>query len=322
MDRETSALTRNDPPPENPSRAGAMVGPWRRPVQMLAQQSHDDRDSIHDDSTAQRLGLSAGTIEGPTHFTQFEPLCAMVWGDHWFETGCISAHFRAPVFAGERVRAHLHHPPGAPLAEIWMVKEDGAEVLRGSANIGDAGPTALERRLAELAPPGRLELFEGVAIGERSHRIAVEIRRGEAVSPLYPFSIDAKLEALTEPGVRDWALDRARDRQHAPALPLELVSVLLCSKDPTPFAIPAGAVGLFADQQIRLLSGPLRVGVGYELEREVVAITASRRTEGLWIRTVAREAASQTVVAEMLLNAAYIRPSALTLTTSAPATRK
>jgi hypothetical protein len=139
---------------------GAVTGPWRSPTQMLAHQTYDDRGSIHDDATARRLGFSAGTIEGPTHFTQFDALCAAIWGQSWFEVGCISAHFRAPVFAGERVRAHLRQSPGAPLAEIWMVKEDGAEVLRGSASVGDAGPTALETRLAGLQPPGRLELLD------------------------------------------------------------------------------------------------------------------------------------------------------------------
>jgi hypothetical protein len=276
---------------------------------MLAHQTYDDRGSIHDDATARRLGFSAGTIEGPTHFTQFDALCAAIWGQSWFEVGCISAHFRAPVFAGERVRAHLRQSPGAPLAEIWMVKEDGAEVLRGSASVGDAGPTALETRLAGLQPPGRLELLDGVAIGMRSPRIVVSIYPGEPISRLYPFTLEAKLETLTEPSVRAWSMERAGDPPHSPTLPLELVSVLLCSKDPTPFAAPAGVVGLFADQQIRVLSGPLRAGVTYDLEREVVAVTASRRSEGLWIRTVARDAASQAAVAEMLLNVAYLRAS-------------
>ena len=44
------------------------------------------------------------------------------------------------------------------------------------------------------------------------------------------------------------------------------------------FPVRGPAVGLFADQEIRLVEGPLFVAEDYELEREVVAMSASRRT--------------------------------------------
>ncbi len=72
-----------------------LVGPWRQPHQMLNAQIYDSHASIHDDATARKLGLQGGTIEGPTHLSQFEPLCASVWGPSWFEAGCISAHYGA-----------------------------------------------------------------------------------------------------------------------------------------------------------------------------------------------------------------------------------
>lgn len=85
----------------------SLVGPWRRPHQMLNAQVYDSHASIHDDATAQKLGFQGGTIEGPTHFSQFAPLCENLWGKAWFETGCISAHYRNPSFAGEEVQAIL-----------------------------------------------------------------------------------------------------------------------------------------------------------------------------------------------------------------------
>src|SRR5215472_1814486 len=81
-----------------------LVGPWRAPQQMLAAQVYDGHVSIHDDAMAKKMGFKAATIEGPTHFSQFAPLCARLWGDAWFETGCISAHYRNAVFAGEEVQ--------------------------------------------------------------------------------------------------------------------------------------------------------------------------------------------------------------------------
>ena len=53
---------------------GVLSGPYRSPKQMLAVQAYDGHASIHDDSTAQKLGFKGGTIEGPTHFSQFAPL--------------------------------------------------------------------------------------------------------------------------------------------------------------------------------------------------------------------------------------------------------
>src|SRR5690242_18897673 len=77
---------------------GLLTGPWRKPKQMLHAQTDDSHSSIHDDATAQKLGFQGGTIEGPTHFSQFAPLCERVWGTQWFEAGCLSAHYRNPVF--------------------------------------------------------------------------------------------------------------------------------------------------------------------------------------------------------------------------------
>jgi hypothetical protein len=88
----------------------ALAGPWRRPHQMLNAQVYDSHASIHDDATAQKLGFQGGTIEGPTHFSQFAPLCERLWGTAWFETGCISAHYRNPSSRAKRCRPFWQSP--------------------------------------------------------------------------------------------------------------------------------------------------------------------------------------------------------------------
>ena len=65
-----------------------LTGPWRKPAQMLHAQVYDSHASIHDDATAQKLGFQGGTIEGPTHFSQFAPLCERIWGNAWFDYEC------------------------------------------------------------------------------------------------------------------------------------------------------------------------------------------------------------------------------------------
>ena len=122
-----------------------LMGPWRSPKQMLHAQVYDSHASIHDDATAQKLGFQGGTIEGPTHFSQFAPLCERIWGQAWFETGCLSAHYRNPAFEGEEVQANIEKPkPGERTCAIGMTRRDGTEILRGTASIGDVTETALQ----------------------------------------------------------------------------------------------------------------------------------------------------------------------------------
>jgi hypothetical protein len=54
--------------------------------------------------------------------------------------------------------------------------------------------------------------------------------------------------------------------------------------------------------------GPLFVDEEYEVEREVVALSGSRRTESAWIKTRVFDKAN-TMVATMLLNMATIKDS-------------
>ena len=89
--------------------ATMLVGEFRRPRQMLGDQEYDGHLSIHDDKMAEDLGFAGAPIEGPTHFSQFVPLLHEVFGDAWFERGCISAHYQTMVVEGEEVRVMVEH---------------------------------------------------------------------------------------------------------------------------------------------------------------------------------------------------------------------
>ena len=288
-----------------------LVGPWRSPRQMLQAQSYDSHASIHDDTTAQKLGFQGGTIEGPTHFSQFVPLCVEQWGIDWFRTGCLSAHYRNPVFEGEAVEAILVKPlGGARQSEIRMIKRDGTEVLRGTASVGlNAPPTALELRLSELKPLTDPVILYDIKLGMKTRRQRVRMPFDQNMGELYPFSLRQKLEAITEDSpLYSSTSDNPFGR---PVIPVEMLSVLFqyrAREDRLPSRGPA--VGLFADQEIRLLNGPLFVDREYELEREVVAVSGSRRTESLWLRTsVFDPKAGTSAVATMLLNHAILKDS-------------
>ncbi|MDF0579870.1 hypothetical protein [Bradyrhizobium yuanmingense] len=285
---------------------GALVGPWRRPRQMLQAQTYDAHASIHDDATAQKLGFKGGTIEGPTHFSQFAPLCERQWGQVWFERGCLSAHYRSVCYEGEEVQAILMASSDEqPECQILMVKRDGTEVLRGTASIIDS-PTALGLRLRELKPLADPVILRDVQVGVTSKRQSVRMAFDQNMGDLYPFSLRQKLAVITESSPYYSDADNPWGK---PIIPMEMLSVLFqyrSKDDPLPAKGPA--VGLFADQEIRLLKGPLFEGEEYEVEREVVALSGSRRTESAWVKTRVFDKAG-TMVATMLLNAATLKES-------------
>jgi hypothetical protein len=189
-----------------------------------------------------------------------------------------------------------------------MVKRDGTEVLRGTASVGqDASMTALDRRLNELKPLADPVILHDIKVGMKTERQAVRMAFDQNMGELYPFSLADKLKVITEPSPFYRArLDNPWGR---PIIPIEMLSVLLQYRsrdDRLPIRGPA--VGLFADQEIRLLRGPLFVGEDYQTERQVIALTGSRRTESLWLRTTVF-AADDLPVAKMLLNLASLKDS-------------
>ena len=89
-----------------------------------------------------------------------------------------------------------------------------------------------------------------------------------------------------------------------------MISVLLGSSlDQAGLRGRGPAVGLFAGQEIRLLQGPLFVDHPYELEREIVALSESARTESVWLRSRIVDGISRALVAEMILNSATLKAS-------------
>ena len=288
-------------------RDNLLVGPWRSPKQMLHAQVYDSHASIHDDATAKKLGFQGGTIEGPTHFSQFAPLGELIWGRQWFETGCLSAHYRNPVFEGEEVQAQIEKPrPGEKVCAIGMTRRDGVEILRGTASVGDVSETALSRRLGELKPLTDPVILADLKVGMKTARQTVKMDFDQHMGDLYPFSLAEKLKVITE-----WSAYYAQELNPwgRAIIPMEMLSVLFqyrARKDKLPIRGPA--VGLFADQEIRLLRGPLFPGETYTTEREVVALSGSRRTESAWMRTTVF-ASDDTPVATMLLNMASLKDS-------------
>ncbi len=286
-----------------------LCGPFRSPRQMLDAQSYDGHASVHDDQTAESLGLAGAPIEGPTHFSQFDPLAVSLWGQKWFEQGCISSHFKSMVVDGEEVQASA--TPTAPFAaRIEAVKRDGSEVLTGTASLGpDAPSTELDDRRARLGDPGDLFIVDQLAIGQRSGEpVTVSMSYDEPNGALYPFSLAQKLEHITE--LTPWYLpDRAADSPWGRAIvPTEMISVL-ANKAGGNFAVRGPAVGLFIDLEIRMHAGPVFVDADYVVEREIVGLGQSRRVESYWTETTLQDADTGDLVATIVLHQGVFKQS-------------
>jgi hypothetical protein len=286
--------------------SGALHGAWRRPTNLLIKQTYNAGASIHDDATAQKLGFRGGTIEGPTHFSQLTPLLYHYWGKAWFETGTISANYRSPSYEGEAVQA-LASLAGDGVAKVAVKKEDGTVVLEGSASIENAGhTTAVYAKLQRSTPLRAARILKGAHVGMRTASRAVIMSSDDNFGALYPFSLREKLQVITEPSL--WYEEGAATPWGRPLIPVEMVSVLcqhVAADDPFPISHPA--IGLFADQEVKFLRGPLFQNEVYALERELIALTETPRTECMWIRS--RLTCEGVVIAEMTLNQAFLKAS-------------
>lgn len=285
-----------------------LAGPFRSPRQMLGDQEYQGHASIHDDATARSLGFQGGTIEGPTHFSQFAPLGHALWGERWLREGCLSVAYRAACYEGEQVRALMRKPvDGAMQVEIRLERADGTEILRGTASVGQDNPvSAVAAKLGALSSLDAVRvILRDVEPGQRRDRISVRMAADQRMGALYPFSLADKLVVITEPS----PLYAATPGQRA-ILPVEMVSVLLnhvATSDP--WIIHGPTVDLFTDQEICMIDGPLLVDEPYEIERAVVALSGSRRTESIWIETKVYRPGGTAAVASMILSTASLKES-------------
>jgi hypothetical protein len=285
-----------------------LKGPLRAPRQMLDAQIVRGDKSLHDSSVASSLGLSGAPIEAPTHFSQFDPLAARVWGNAWFERGCISSHFRSMVVEGEFVQAFMT-TTGPTAATIQMVKTDGTVVLDGTASIGpDHPPTELDRRLASSRRPENLFIVDQMEIGTTIH-----LSDGSSVTfddpngPLYPFSLSEKIEKITEPHPWYTSEGAATSPWQRPIVPMEMLSVLANKVEP-PWPVRGPSIGLFLDLEIRIIAGPIFVGEEYRVDAEIVGLSESKRTESYWTLTTLRDRDND-VKAQVLLHSGVFKAS-------------
>jgi len=288
-----------------------IYGEFRRPQQMLGTQKYDGHLSIHDDRMAEDLGFSGAPIEGPTHFSQFVPLLHELFGDAWFERGCISAHYQNMVVEGEEVRTFVEPlEEHATITHLGAEKRDGTPVLTGTGSLGpDYGETEIQRRLGRLRPSEQFVILSDLAVGQKGAGNPEDVIMDfdQNMGHMYPFSLNEKLSVISEKHPYYTDSDNPWGK---PVIPLEMISVLTqYTSRNSGFRSRGPAVGLFVGQEIRLIKGPLFVNHEYQLEREIIALSESRRTESTWVKTSIYDKAPRDLVAEVILNSATLKDS-------------
>jgi hypothetical protein len=286
-----------------------LTGPFRGPAQMLQEQSNDGRPSVHDGDTAATLGLIGAPIEGPTHFSQFDPLAVELWGHAWWERGCISSHFRTMVVEGEEVQASAT-TTSERSATIEARKVDGTPVLEGTISVGPDDPqTALEARRAAQGSPGELFILDQLAVGmELPDTITAAIPYDEGNGPAYPFSLAEKAAKITEPTTWYTPEGAADNPWGRIVVPFEMISVL-ANKSGRGFPVRGPVLGLFLDLEVRMVNGPVFAEQDYALRRKVVGLSQSKRTESYWTETTISDPASGELVAVVLLHQGVFKES-------------
>jgi hypothetical protein len=273
---------------------GVLVGPLRHPRNNAA----DQRGSIHDDATAQKLGFRGGTVAGSIHMEQFPPLLLRAFGERWFETGSLSTYFRNATTDREAVRAFATAVTGGTDEQlrVWMEKDDGTLVLEGTASVGSpAEPSMLRRKLAEPREDGELRILCHLVPG--ADIAAVPARLSSAVA-------EARQRVVTEPldwyaGASPWGGPIA-----TPALVVHAMVAVQAEMHLRP-----GAVGLYGAIEVRHIEGPVFIDRDYFVSAKILAVGQTPKTEYFWYESLLSDTRDGKRVASMIMMLRFMKAS-------------
>lgn len=273
----------------SPLADGVIAGPLRHPRNL----EQSIPGSIHEDTTARKLGLRGGTVAGSLHMEQFPPLLVEALGEDWWRTGGLSLYFRYATTDGEGVQCFGRRPGNGQAGEqipVWMDMEDGRRVAEGTAWVAStADKTPLEQRVETMPQPTDLRIFESLGTGRELDGIPARVEQA---------ALDDRLAVIVEP------IDHyeSAERYGEAVLPPSLVVRLLTRYQRTLLADwPNLGVGLYGAIEIEHLAGPCFVGHDYEVRGRVVAVGETPKTEYFWYESTVSEPSGGAERARMLM---------------------
>ena len=254
--------------------------------------SADATGGIHDDSTATELGFRGGTVAGNIHMDQFVPVLRAAFGDAWLERGALSVYFKNATVDGEAVRVCVERPAARQQIRIWMHRDDGMEVMAGTASIGDHGASELRTRDLRPAAPSTL-------------RILRDLHVGATIGPVrHVLDSKQQLERMRKQWISDPIAEYATAASRwggIVASPSSAVDLLWGVPTAIWRAQIGDAVGLFGAIEVAMHNGPLLLDREYQVDATIVALSDSPKTEGFWFDSRARDTAGRVVATQRML---------------------
>ncbi len=250
--------------------------------------------SIHDDTTAAKLGFRGGTVAGNIHMDQYAAVLVDAYGPAWFERGSLSLYFMNATVDGESVRVTATAPDARrSQIEVAMHRDDGMQVSAGTASFYDHSFTALKRRDLKAVAPATLRILKPLRVGDSL---------GE-----YDFGVDAarfkqRLDAGLISDPLPWY---AGDSPWGDAIaPPSLLVELLWGppmRGLTDVIGNTGGVGLFGAIEVAHHNGPVLQSQRYHVTAHVAAVSESPKTEALWFDSSAYDRNGRLVATQRMM---------------------
>ena len=262
---------------------GYICGGWRQAVNAAISAG---RGSIHDDETAQNLGMRGGAVVGTVHLNLFPPLILKTFGQRWFEKGSLSIFYTYALVDGEQVRGIMGIPPEGKQdvqVEAWAEDKDDHTVGKGTIAVGQPEePSYIQAMELQNAEPGELRIMAGHKAGDElpSRDILITWEM-----------VDRSLKTITD--TLDWY--KGDSPWGGAIVPPSLMHRAMMINPERPEEV----VGFFGGTELRNVNGPVRVNVPYRAGGKLACVGTSSKTEFYWIETYLDEADSGKRVAEM-----------------------
>ena len=261
---------------------GIILGGWRRTVNAPSGATR----SIHDDATAQKLGMRGGPVVGIFYLNLFPPLILGAFGERWFEQGSLSIFYTYALVDGEQVRGVIGIPAeGMKDVQVEARAEtpDGHIVAQGTVAVGKPRELSyIQATELKNAEPGELRILAGLKAGDELTPRDVLVTQG---------TVDRTLKTITDP--LDWY--RGDSPWGGAIVP---PSAMYGAMQLRPEGIQE-AVGFFGGTELCNINGPVNVGVPYKASGKVICVGASSKTEYFWFDSSLEERDSGKRVAEM-----------------------
>ena len=256
--------------------------------------------SIHDDETAEELGFRGGTVAGDVHMNQFPPVLLKVFGNEWFERGNLSLSFKNATVDKERVQVFAEPLlDGSEQTNVWMEREDGMLVSKGTAALGDHSRSELRTKDLRPCAPSDLKILN-------------RVEPGMSLGEFDVFAAPDKQFERYDLGLISDPLTWYRDGSpwgDAVAAPCTIIQYLWGYPIRTLQPYMEGSVGLFGAIEIGYTNGPFLLNRNYHLASEVICVGQSPQTEYVWYETQAFNDAGD-LVATMRMQGRSMKQSA------------